>query len=352
MTKFASIPGCKSFYTTTTYNKQPVTIVAMPESEIKKISIDMCTQPKVSPEKMLSTYEEAPYLLINCSFFAQSTGSSIWNLISNGTVYSRNTNANKWGIGVLKDPSREHPMNVGEYQNGPDTWEDYSTVYPLLILNNERQDVSRYPDIDYLAQRTCFGMFKCKDSGKYYYFAIIVEGSGCKLSTLQTIIEQNIKNDNQDIVFCGNLDGGGSSYMAVEGQRVSEGNQGSWLRAVDSVLCVWIGKTEDETETVEPPTEEDNNNPDKTPIEGWRTQIGAYSKYENAIGMRGQIRALGKTNLCDYTNCFVRYDNTDKLYHCQVGFYKNKDGAQKVADELESFGFDTYLKKDTFIFNI
>lgn len=347
MIKYTSIPGCKSFYTTFTFNNQPVTIVTMPESEIKKISIDMCTQPKLSPEKMLSTYKETPYLLINCSFFATSTGQSIWNLISNGTVYSHDTNANKWGIGVLKDLNREHPMNVGEYQNGPDTWEDYSTVYPLLILNNERQDVSGYSDIDYLAQRTCFGMFKCKDSGNCYYFAVIVEGNGCKLSTLQKIVENNIMTDNQDIVFCANLDGGGSSYMAVEGQRVSEGNQGDWQRAVDSVLCVWIGKTEDETET-----EEDNDNSGKTAIEGWRTQIGAYSRYENSIGMRDQIRALGKTDLCDYTNCFVRYDKIDKLYYCQVGFYKNKDGAQKVADELESFGFDTYLKKDTAIFNI
>lgn len=346
MTKFTSIPGCKSFYTTTTYNKQPVTIVAMPESEIKKISIDMCTQPKLSPEKMLSTYKEVPYLLINCSFFATSTGQSIWNLISNGTVYSHDTNANKWGIGVLKDPNREHPMNIGEYQNGSDTWEDYSTVYPLLILNNERQDISEYSDIDYLAQRTCFGMFKCKNSDNCYYFAIVVEGNGCKLSTLQTIVEQNVKNDNQDIIFCVNLDGGGSSYMAVEGQRVSEGSQGSWLRPIDSILCVWIGKTEDEIETVGPSTEEDNDNSGKTATEGWRTQIGAYSKYENAIGMRNQIRAIGKTDLCDYTTCFVRYDETDKLYHCQVGFYKIRKGAQKVADELESLGFDTYLKKD------
>ena len=62
--------------------------------------------------------------------------------------------------------------------------------------------------------------------------------------------------------------------------------------------------------------------------------------------MRNQIRAIGKTDLCDYTTCFVRYDETDKLYHCQVGFYKIRKGAQKVADELESLGFDTYLKKD------
>lgn len=340
MTKFASTPGCKSFYTTTTYNKQPVTIVAMPESEIKKISIDMCTQPKLSPEKMLSTYEETPYLLINCSFFATSTGQSIWNLISNGTVYSRDVNANKWGIGVLKDPNREHPMNIGEYQNGPDTWEDYSTVYPLLILNNERQDVSKYSDIDYLAQRTCFGMFKCKDSGNCFYFAIIVEGNGCKLSTLQTIVEQNIKNDNQDIVFCGNLDGGGSSFMAVEGQRVSEGAQNSWQRAVDSVLCVWIGK---EPETVETPSEETTpEDTTKTPIYGYRIQLGAFASYSNAKNYCTVIQSLGQ-GVIDYSKAFIQKE-TDGLYHVQVGFFQSRDNCQKVIDELEAKGYDSYMR--------
>lgn len=340
MTKFTSISGCKSFYTTTTYNKQPVTIVAMPESEIKKISIDMCTQPKLSPEKMLNTYEETPYLLINCSFFAQSIGSSIWNLISNGTVYSRDVNANKWGIGVLKDPNRKHPMNVGEYQNGPDTWEDYSTVYPLLILNNERQDVSRYSDIDYLAQRTCFGMFKCKDSGKCYYFAIIVEGSGCKLSTLQTIVEQNIKNDNQDIVWAVNLDGGGSSFMAVESQRVSEGNQGDWQRAIDSVLCVWIGKEPEEIPEETPPS--DNTTSDLKETKGYRIQLGAFASYSNAKNYCTIIQSLGQ-GVIDYSRAFVQKE-TDGLYHVQVGFFQSRDNCQKVADELESLGYDSYIR--------
>ena len=346
MTKFTSISGCKSFYTTTTYNKQPVTIVAMPESEIKKISIDMCTQPKLNPEKMLSTYEEVPYLLINCSFFGTNSGQSIWNLISNGTVYSRDVNANKWGIGVLKDPNREHPMNVGEYQNGPDTWEDYSTVYPLLILNNERQDVNKYSDIDYLAQRTCFGMFKCKDSGNCYYFAIIVEGNGCKLSTLQTIVEQNIKNDNQDIVWVCNLDGGGSSFMAIEGQRVSEGAPNSWQRAVDSVLCVWIGKTEDETETVEPPTEEVEDT-SKTPTKGYRVQLGAFASYSNAKNYCTVIQSLARgQGLIDYSKAFVQKES-DGLYHVQVGFFHFRENCQKVVDELESFGYDSYIRPVT-----
>ena len=342
MTKFANVSGSKSFVTTTTYNKQPVTITVIPEDEIKEARIVMCTQPKLSPEAMINTFDEKPIVFCNNNFFGTSTGQSIWNVISDGVVYSEDATAHKWGIGVLKD-DKSHPLSLGDYGAGVDKWEDYSTVYPLLILNNERQDVSAFSDIDYLAQRMSIGMFKTIDTGKNYYFFILVEGNGCKLSTLQTIAEENIKTDNQTIVWLCNLDGGGSAYEWFDGARVSESG---WVRPVDGCIGFWLkddltGKGNDKEENSDKPESGDDEFNNPITQKYYRVTCGTFSRSENAKNMRATIQALGQ-GVVDYTKAFIAYDGT--YYRVQVGAFSSTDSAQKVVDELESLGYNSYIR--------
>lgn len=350
MVEYANVPGSKTVATTTTYNNQPVTITVIPEDEIKEARIIMCAQPYLSPEKMVKTFDKQPMVFTNCSFFSTSSGISIWNLISDSVIYSQDSTAHKWGIGVLKNDNT-HPLVLGDYGEGTDKWKDYSTVYPLLILNNERQDVTSFSDIDYMAQRMAVGMFQTVDTKKNYYFFVLVEGKGCKLSTLQTIVEQNIKTDNQYLAWVCNLDGGGSAYEWYNGHRLSEGKEGSWLRPVDSCLGIWLkddltgsGTENPDPEESEDPDDSGSNNPESNiPItkKFYRVVCGTFSSSENAKNMRTMIQALGQ-GVVDYTKAFISYDN--QYYRVQIGAFSNSDGAQKVVDELESLGYDSYIR--------
>ena len=48
----------------------------------------MCTQPKLSPEKMYNLYGYKPDDVTNAFFIDTASGTSIWNLKSNNTVYA------------------------------------------------------------------------------------------------------------------------------------------------------------------------------------------------------------------------------------------------------------------------
>ena len=355
MVKHSSIKNTQAFYTTIDKSKygSPVTVVCIPENDIQKVSIDMCTQPYLSPEKMLKTYgDQKPYLLCNCNFFATSTGNSIFNLISKGKVYSHDTTIGdkiKWGLGTLANPSEneKHPLYLGEYGTGTDKWYDYSTIYPLLILNNKRQDVSDYSDINYKAQRMSVGLMKADSS--LYYCWILVEGNGCKLETLQTIWFNEIGCNGQNLVWVANLDGGGSAALHIEGDRVSESG---WQRFVDSVMCVWLNgqdcpysNSEDNTENEDnnKPTEEKPND-GKTLTEGYRIQIGAFQFVTNARNFCKEIQSLGK-GLLDYSQAFVTQDE-DGLYKVQVGFLSlNNPSVNDIIEELDRLGYDSFKVK-------
>ena len=46
----------------------------------------------------------------------------------------------------------------------------------------------------------------------------------------------------------------------------------------------------------------------------------------------------------DYSKAFLSYDESGKFYRVQVGAFSNRSGAEKVAEELRSWGYDTYVR--------
>ena len=323
--------GTRSYYKKCEAHGLPITIACFPRSEVEDFSVVMCTQPKLSPEKMLRTFDRTPEFLSNGSFFDAATGDSIFHVISGGVEYSSEKYVgNDTGFGVVHGQSESGPV-LGDYQTGTLLWRDFLTAYPLLVDYNERTDVSAYPDINYAAQRLVFGMLRRGGDDELWYFFLLVEGSGCKLEVLQDILFEEVSGDGDYICWSANLDGGGSAYLAIEGQRVSEVAQGSWQRAVDNVIAVYL------KDGLEPEPEPEE------PKQYWRVSLGAFSVKENAYRYLNTIRSLG-VGVVDYSKAFVSYDSDRKLYRVQVGAFSKREGAEKVAAELASWGYDTYVR--------
>lgn len=300
-----------------------VNVIECPGSELVKCSIDMCTQPKLSPSNMYKTYNEdnKPNVLINCSFFATSTGDSCFNLVSNGVTYSENRESYyKDGYGITKDGV----LTAGMYAK--EKWDDFTTAYPVLIRNGVSLTITYATEINYAAHRNIFGWTKNKET----IFNIGIEGSGMTLEQSQALIRKLFP----DVEYAANNDGGGSLVQLFDGKKISDAG---WERPVDNVFCLWVRSDEErlkaENETVAP-------KPTKI---GYRVQLGAFSKLPNANNYCAIIQKI-KSDVLDYSKAFVTYDDTIKLYRVQVGFFSKQPNAEKVSKDLENMGYETYIR--------
>lgn len=313
-----------------TYNN--VVVIDWPKSELKSASIDMCTQPKLSPEKMYNLYGYKPDVVTNAFFFDTASRTSIWNLKSNNTVYAKDGNfSNGWGI------TNSGKIMNGVFNNGVG-WRDFGTEYPALFKNKQPQSVKNYADIDYEAKRQMFGWTKTDGNPKNEkYFIVSVVSGGMKLSTAQNLI----KSLFPDVDYCCNQDGGNSTYTNFEGKRLSASG---WLRPVDSILAFWLRsnaereKAETEEKKQDKANKKEENRPKKT---GYRCQLGAFSNSTRAITYRNEIRTL--TGVIDYSTAFCIQDPKTKLYKVQVGFFSKKTGAEKVKADLAEKGYNCYI---------
>ena len=312
-----------------------VVVVEYPGSEVTKFSVDMCTQPKLSPEKMYNLYptNNKPQVLVNCSFFATSTGDSIWNLKSNGVIYSKDSNF-KYGIGI--PDGMENKAIYGEFGNG-EGWNDFMTPYPDLILLGSKTDTNKYSDINYKAKRQVFGWTK---NQKKYFHISVVGGNGYTLDELQALI----LSIYPDVYYAGNFDGGGSTYTNVEGKRLSATG---WLRPVDSCFTVFLRSDAERQKAIEEEKkkEESQSKPEeaqKPKKKGYRCQLGYFSTYERTKTYCTEIQKL--RGVIDYSKAFVTKDTVKGGYRVQVGFFSKKSGAEKVKADLASLGYDCYVR--------
>lgn len=67
-------------------------------------------------------------------------------------------------------------------------------------------------------------------------------------------------------------------------------------------------------------------------------QVGAFSKYENAVNMRNMLSDKG-------FNGYITKNHDSSLYRVQVGAFSIKKNASNYALELSSKGFDCYVKE-------
>lgn len=278
-----------------------INIIEVDKAEIKLIKIDMCPQPKLAPGKMLETYSTKPNILINGSFFATSTGESIFNVISNNIVYS-SSNQYTGGFGITK----EGELKGGEVYEG--NWKDFISSYPTLIKDNKvlPYDWLWGKEIDYKAHRNIFGWTKDK------VFNIGIEGNGATFKEMQELIILLYPDTEQAF----NLDGGGSLAQYFDGERISDSG---WERPIDNVLSIWIKEN-------------------KTLI--YKVQLGAFTKEPNARNFLNKIQNL-KTNLHDYSDAYIKY--ISPYYKVQCGAFSKKDNAEKMKEDLKNHGYDSFI---------
>lgn len=262
-------------------------VIEFPLSELKEFKIDMCGQPFEKLDSKLASYKTTslgiPQVLSNASFFATSTGDSIFNLISNNNVYSRNTTYKYLsGFGVSKGNSAQTfdsykiiPGKVDEYY-----WRDFMTGYPILVQNSiaiTDSELKSYSDINYNAHRNCFGWTKNQE---YFFFIAIQEN--CKLNTLRDAIFEFYP----DVEFAVNLDGGGSTDLYCDGSRMTTVD---YQRKIDSCISVWL-RSDDEREAEE---NSNNESPEQQYKIRYAVQVGSFSKRENAERMLEELKSKG-----------------------------------------------------------
>lgn len=306
-----------------------VNVIEFPGSELKKISVDMCTQPKLSPSNMYKTYatDNKPNILVNCSFFATSTGESIFNLVSNGVVYSENNDlAYKNGYGVTKAGAFDSGSYIKDY------WEDFTTAYPVLILNSKALPIVTAEEINYKAHRNILGWTKDKET----IFNIGIEGSGMTFEEVQSFIFSLYPT----VEYAANNDGGGSLVQLFDGNKISDIG---WERPVDNVLSIWVRSDAERAQAEKEQAEKEAAEAQKPKKVGYRVQLGAFSKQTNAVNYCNEIKKL-KSNVIDYSKAFVTYDKDRKLYRVQVGFFSKKENAQKVVDDLKTLWYDSFIR--------
>lgn len=293
----------------------------------------MCTQPKLSPEKMYNLYGYKPNIVVNGFFFDTASGTSIWNLKSNNTIYAQDSNfSTGWGI------THNGTVTEGNFNKGIG-WRDFGTEYPALFKNKQPQSVKGYESIDYEAKRQAFGWTKVDGNPKNEkYFIVSVVSGGMKLAAFQSLI----KSIFNDVDYCCNQDGGNSTYTNFEGTRLSASG---WLRPVDSILSFWL-RTDAErakAEIEEAKQAKEDKKEDRRPKKcGYRCQLGAFTNSTRAITYRNEIRTL--KGIIDYSTAFCVMDPQTKLYRVQVGFFAKKSGAEKVKQDLADKGYNCYIR--------
>lgn len=279
-----------------------INIIEAKKDQIQEISIDMCPQPKLAPGEMLKTYTQTPNVLINCGFFATSTGESTFNIISDNIVYST-SNQYTGGFGI----TQERELKGGEVYERQ--WKDFVSSYPTLIKDGQvlPYDWLWGKEIDYKAHRNIFGWTQDK------VFDIGIEGSGATFKEMQELIITLYPEVEQAF----NLDGGGSLTQYFDGERISDSG---WERPIDNVLIIFMKPGEKKIL--------------------YRAQLGAFSKKQNADNYLNKIQSL-KTELHDYSDAYVKY--IEPYYKVQCGAFSKKENAENMLTDLKNHGYEGFI---------
>lgn len=286
-------------YTHPTYSY--VTVAEIPRSEISKIDVAMCNQPKETLEQFIERQTDKPDVLINGGFFALSTGDTIFTIVDDGVEYSVDPGY-LYGIGIsgMSDISFSKYTKDGGFR-------DFICGYPVLVKNGKPYSSKVGSELNYKARRSMFGF---NDDTVWF---VTVDLPGLAYSSMKKIMV------DLGASFAINLDGGGSTRMIVDGKTYAAASSN---RPVDSVVAVYMKNENDDL---------------------YRVQVGAFTRESNAILLRNKIRSLNDSINAGYKNAYVRL--IDGLYKVQVGAYSNRDNADRVAANLKLHGYSCYVTK-------
>ena len=200
-----------------------VDIVEIPKSEVKKIDLCMCAQPKETLGSFYSRQNDKPDVLMNAGFFATSTGNTVFNVMDDGVVYSENEKY-KWGIGIQE--AHKDLLYGSLASNSYYKFVDFVSGYPNLVDSGKSCAPWTWAtDINYNALRSMIGY-----NDNYIYFVTISKPGMTFTKMANLMIDIGCK-------YAVNLDGGGSSRLMVGGEVINVPTEN---RAVDSVFALWL----------------------------------------------------------------------------------------------------------------
>lgn len=211
-------------------------IVEINKSEISKIDLAICKQPKETLGNFYSRQTTKPDVLINAGFFAMKTGETIFNVVDEGKAVSNNPSY-KWGFGITSD---HKSLKYGSIADKNNNFIDFVTGYPPLVYNGKSCAPWKFAnEINYKALRTMVGYNDTK------IFVVNIDKPGLGFTAMANLmIRIGCK-------YAINLDGGGSSRCLVKGKVINKPTEN---RAVDSVLAFYLAKTTNTTKPTTPPS--------------------------------------------------------------------------------------------------
>lgn len=221
-------------YTDATYKYAH--IVEINKSELKKIDLAICKQPRETLSSYYNRQTEKPAVLINAGFFSMSDGSTIFNVLDEGKTVSTNA-LYKWGMGICADHKTLKYGSIADKSNG---FIDFVSAYPPLVDNGKSCAPWKFAnEINYKALRTMIGYNDTK------IFIVNIDKPGLGFTAMANLmIRIGCK-------YAINLDGGGSSRCLVYGKV---NNKPTENRAVDSVMAFYLNSATSTTTTSKPAT--------------------------------------------------------------------------------------------------
>ena len=211
-------------------------IVEINKSEIGKIDLAICKQPRETLGNFYKRQTVKPNVLINAGFFSMKNGETIFNVVDEGKEVSNHTSY-KWGLGITSD---HKTLKYGSIADKSNNFIDFVTGYPPLVDNGKSCAPWKFAnEINYKALRTMVGYNDTK------IFVVNIDKPGLGFTAMANLmIRIGCK-------YAINLDGGGSSRCLVNGKVV---NRPTENRAVDSVLAFYLNKETNTTKPATPPS--------------------------------------------------------------------------------------------------
>lgn len=291
--------------------KNNVTVVQIPKTQIKKIDFAHCKEPRETLASFYNRQAEKPAILINGGFFNMSNGQSVFNYMDEKNQLSNN-NMYRWGMGIMSNGQ----LIYGCIDTIPNV-KDFISGYPVLLDNGRKCSYDYAKELNYNARRSVLGY------DDEHVYIVAVEGAGMTFPVLQDyLLGIGVKTAI-------NLDGGGSTKLLHNGKCITNTLVN---RAVDNVVAVYLNNaTTKPTQTSE----------DKVL---YRAQAGAFKSEANANKLRDQIRALDDSVGAGYAKAYVRI--IAGYYKVQIGAYSKKANADRVVADLKSKGINAFVTTD------
>lgn len=280
----------------TKYNDY-TTVIKIAHSEINRIDMALCNQPRETLDNYYKRQAIKPDILINGGFFSMTDGSTCFNYVDEGKAINA-VSAYKWGMGIIDEKNIQYGC-----LDGRTDWRDFISGYPVLIDSYQKVDINFATELNYNARRSILAY------DPNYLYIIAIDSPGMAYKAMQNMLM------DLGVQFAINLDGGGSTRVLQNGKAIVAASAN---RPVDNVVAVYLNGIEEQTTL-------------------YRVQAGCFTLRANAEKLLEQIKALGGI----FEQAYIRVVNG--YFKIQLGCFAIKTNAEKLKNELKEKGFDSFI---------